>query len=402
MSGVFMAAMGDVLVDRAEPRLALEGVRPIMAAADLVFGNFEGVLSDSPAVPGASRSSVVPPHNGAGLAGFDVVSLANNHSMDAGAGGLSDTVDVLARHGVQVVGAGSDLAGALAPVTITSGGIRIAFLAVTAVLQHGAEARRATPGVAPLRAEDAYLPMYPGVRCPGVAPRIVSILDEGDWERLEAAIGQAKESADVVVVSAHWGDHTRPWALTDHERLCAELIIEAGADVVLGHHQHMMRGVDFIGGKPILYGLGHIAFDYPRYGEELTSYGIDVSDLGASELTELFGEYGIYPRPEQPAFPFHSLARRTGVAVLEVGEMGVRRCGIIPCVIDGSGTARPVMRGTGEWQEAHEFLLECQSRARLTADVLDNGSQFSGHGMFDLPTGAASVFGSTAPAMRPP
>lgn len=396
MSGVFLAAVGDVLVDRAEPQLALEGVRPILTAADLTFGNFEGVLSDSAVVPGASSSSVVPPHNGGGLTGFDVMSLANNHSMDAGAGGLSDTIDVLAEHGVRIVGAGSDLAAALAPVTIASGGIRVAFLAVTAVLQHGAEARRATPGLAPLRAEDAYLPPYPGVRCPGVAPRIVSILDEGDWERLEAAIGQAKDSADVVAVSAHWGDHTRPWVLTDHERLCAELIIEAGADVVLGHHQHMMRGVDFIGGKPVLYGLGHIAFDYPRYSAELTSYGIDVADLSESELTELFGEYGIYPRPEHPAFPFHPLARRTGVAVLEVGKTGVRRCGVIPCVIDGSGTARPIMRGTSEWQEAHAFFLECQSQARLTAEVLDSGGHFSGHGMFEFSQGQSAEAGGQA------
>ena len=316
MSGIILTAVGDVLVDRAEPRTALEGVRPILAAADLSFGNFEGVLSDSAAVPGAARSSVVPPGNGAGLAGFHVMSLANNHSMDAGAAGLSDTIDVLAAQGVRAVGAGSDLADALAPATIVSGRIRIAFIAVTAVLQHGAEARRATAGVAPLRAEDALFAAYPGVRCPGVAPRVVSILDEGDWERLEAAIGQAKDSADVVAVSAHWGDHTRPWVLTDHERLCAELIIEAGADLVLGHHQHMMRGTDFIAGKPVFYGLGHIAFDYPRYGAELASYGIDLAELSESELTDLFGEYGIYPRPEHPAFPFHPLARRTGVAVL--------------------------------------------------------------------------------------
>lgn len=96
----------------------------------------------------------------------------------------------------------------------------------------------------------------------------------------------------------------------------------------------------------ILYGLGHIAFDYPRYGEELASYGIDVSDLSESELTELFGEYGIYPRPEQPAFPFHPLARRAGrvrnatyVPPLGLGDLGtldLGRCGVKSVVADGS------------------------------------------------------------------
>lgn len=385
MNRVFLAAVGDVLVDRSDPGRALSGVRPLLGAADVTFGNFEGVLTDKYSVaPGASRSSVVPPRNAEGVAGFDVMSLANNHSMDAGEGGLADTMSALTRLGVRPVGAGKNLDAALATVIVETSGPRVALLAVTAVLQHGAEARPGVPGVAPLRADDAYLPMYPGVRCPGVTPRIVSILDETDWERLAVVIGEAKRNADLVVVSVHWGDHTRPWVLTDHERLCAELIIDAGADLILGHHHHMMRGMDFVGGKPVFYGLGHIVFDYPRFADELASYGFDTSALSSEQLVTAFGEYGIFPRPEHPSFPFHPMARHAGVAVLEIDADGVRSCGIVPCFINQEGIALPVNREDDNWPQMLDFLRKCQSRAGLSATVEDKGTEFGGHPMVEF------------------
>ena len=147
-----------MFVERPEPDGALAGIAPLLAAADVVFGNFEGVLSERhPAVPGGSPAQITSPAYASGLGGFDVVSLANNHAMDAGRGGLVDTVDELAKLDVRTVGAGANLAEALAPVVIEKSGTRLAFIAVTAVLQHGAEARHDVPGLAPLRADDAYL-----------------------------------------------------------------------------------------------------------------------------------------------------------------------------------------------------------------------------------------------------
>jgi poly-gamma-glutamate synthesis protein (capsule biosynthesis protein) len=378
---VLLAAVGDVLVDRPEPNSALSGIRPLLAAADVVFGNFEGVLTDRhEVVPGASSAAVVGTANAAGLRGFDVLSLANNHAMDAGRQGLLDTQKTLADLGVVPVGAGPDAAAALAPAVLEQRGVRVAVLAVSAVLQHGAQARPGVAGVAPLRAEDAYLPPYPGVSCPGIPPRVVSILNESDWIALEAAIGQAKDDADFVVVSAHWGDHTRPWVLTDHEKLCAELIADAGADLVLGHHQHVLRGVDFHGRTPVFHGLGHAVFDQPRLAAELADNGLDVTEWSAADLAEAFGEHGIYPRPEHPAFPFHPLARRTGVAVVELAEGGVTRCGVVPCLIDTDGIARPVGRGDGEWPDLVGFLTECQTRAGLATRVIADGDwELAGH-----------------------
>ncbi|MEV8443282.1 CapA family protein [Actinosynnema sp. NPDC051121] len=384
MSTVTLVAVGDVLVNREDPGTALSGIRPLLEAADLAFGNFEGVFTDThPVVPGAASYSLTGTRNAPGLAGLDVVSLANNHAMDAGRPGLADTEAALAGLGIAATGAGPTLADALRPAVLERRGLRVAVVAATAVLQHGAEARFGVPGVAPLRADDCYLPAYPGGCAPGLAPRVVSVLNEGDWEALAAAVGRAREAADVVVASVHWGDHTRPWVLTDHERLCGELLAEAGAHLVLGHHQHMLRGVEAVAGAPVYFGLGHAVFDVPGYTDELASFGVRVAETSPAELEAMFGEYGIYPRPEQPEFPFPPLARHTGVAVAELSAAGVRRFGFVPCLIDGRGIARPVSRTEPAWADELEFLRRAQRAPGLATEVRDSGWVLADHDVLE-------------------
>ena len=256
MSTVTLMAVGYILVNREDPDTALAGIRPLLDAADVAFGNFEGVLTDSyPVTPGGWPPALTGIRNSRGLTGLDVVSLATNHTMDAGSPGLADTVKTLTSLGIRPTGAGMTLADALRPALVEREGLRVAFVAATAVLQHGAEARVQTPGVAPLRADDCYLSPYPGGCAPGLAPRVLSVLNEADWEAVAGAVGQAREMADLVVVIVHWGDHTQPYVLTDHERLCAELLAEAGASLVLGHHHNMPRGVEVIAGTPVFFGV---------------------------------------------------------------------------------------------------------------------------------------------------
>ncbi len=344
MSTVTLLAVGDIVVNREDPDTALSGIRPLLDAADVTFGNFEGVLTDThPVTPGGWAPALTGTRNVRALTGLDVVSLAHNHAMDAGSPGLADTMQALASVGVRPAGAGLTLADALRPLLVESGGLRIAVIAVTAVLQHGAEAGPNTPGVAPLRADDCYLSPYPGGCAPGLAPRVLSVLNESDWEAVAAAVGQAREAADLVVVSAHWGDHTRPYVLTDHERLCAELLVEAGASLVVGHHHHMPRGVEVIAGTPVFFGLSHIAFDAPNY-------------------------------PGEPG----SLYRRTGVAVVELSAGGIERFGLVPCLIDDANVARPVGRGEPGWSDALDVLEQGQHVPGLGAKLVDNGWVFGG------------------------
>jgi hypothetical protein len=391
---IVLAAAGDVLVDRTDPRAALEQMNPILDAADVAFGNFEGVLTDVHApTAGSAHATVVPSSNAESLCAFSVISLANNHTMDAGYGGLSDTIDTLTRMGITPVGAGFNLNMALRPAILERNGLRIALMAVSSVMQVGAEATVEMPGVAPLRADDYYAAPFPGLRNPGLSPRVVSVPNENDAELVSAAIRQARREADVLVVSVHWGDFTQPWTITTHERTCGKWLIEAGAHVVIGHHHHFMRGIEFHAGGPVLYGLGHLVFDHPRFLAEMRMRGRPMDGVSEAELAARFGEYGIYPRAATPTLPFHPLTRHTGIAVVELTASGVGRVGLAPGRIEPDGTPRPVQRGGSDWEEALTFHRRCATKPGLATEIVDSGWTYSGHDLIEFQAGSVGAAG---------
>jgi poly-gamma-glutamate synthesis protein (capsule biosynthesis protein) len=381
LTPLVIAAVGDVFVDRPEPADALSGIAPLLEASDVTFANFEGVLTDRHGpVPGAGDASIAPAAQAAALRVFDVLSLANNHALDAGHGGLADTISAL--EDTAVVGAGPTLAAASRPVVVE----RVAFVAAASVFPMGAEAQAEAPGIAPLRVEDYYAAPFPGMYTPGVPPQVVSAVDEEDWNRLTAAVDEARAAADVVVASVHWGDHTRPWVLTDAERTCAQLLVEAGADVVLGHHQHLPRGAELLDGKPVFYGLGHAVFDQPRLADEFRRRGIDLDSMDDDERAAAFGEWAVYPRRASPSFPFHPFCRRSVAAVVELDGAELVRAGVAPLLLDEDGIARPVSRDDPGWPEALDFLARCQAEGGLATQVRDAGWTHGGCDLLELAT----------------
>ncbi|MGB9280796.1 MAG: CapA family protein [Pseudonocardiaceae bacterium] len=160
---------------------------------------------------------------------------------------------------------------------------------------------------------------------------------------LQDDVAAATQQADLVLVSFHWGDFTRPYALTDHERRTARVAIDAGADAVLGHH-HLLRGVEHYRNKPIFYGLGHFVFDLPDFENRLARDAY----LGRGDPTEIrasarrFGDYRIAPREGYPLLPFHPDARLTGIATLTVTNHRLH-AGMVPCTLDPDNQPRPAV-----------------------------------------------------------
>lgn len=165
-------------------------------------------------------------------AGIDLVNLANNHSMDQGEEGLLDTFQHLGEHAIAYIGAGLDQEQAYAPTVIERNGLRIAFLGFSRVI----------PEVS----------WYAGKGKPGVAATY-------DPALAVAAIGKAKEKADLVVVIAHWGKEKTD-APVDHQQQLARTYIDAGADLVVGGHPHVLQGFEQYKGKWIAYSLGNFIF----------------------------------------------------------------------------------------------------------------------------------------------
>jgi poly-gamma-glutamate capsule biosynthesis protein CapA/YwtB (metallophosphatase superfamily) len=365
-----MAFVGDVLVDRVDPPGAFDAVRDVFEVFDYRFANLEGVYADDPHhAPSAYLPVYASRSNATAIADgiFSAMALAHNHSVDAGHAALLDTRQILLDHGVGVAGAGADIEEARRPAVVHAAGKTVALLAYASMFPAGYEARKNWPGIAPMRALNIY-PGTPNHWIPGELSDVRTVPHEEDARQLEQDIADAKQTCDIVVASFHWGDWTRPFHITDHERRTARAAIDAGADVVVGHHHHALRGFEFYRGKPIFYGLGHFVFDAQQIPDRVKALGTWGDD------PESYGS--LVPRPGSPdSFPFHSDMRITGIAWCEEqpGETPVK-AGIIPCLLDIDGDPVMVDPRDPDWQRIVAYLTEaCVSQGfAMTLHVEEN------------------------------
>lgn len=239
--GLTVAALGDVgIIGAARTRVERDGYDAALAVpaaslrrANLGFANLEFPIATAADVrSGRSTEFRHDPGLCPALrrAGVQVVSLANNHMMDAGEAGLRATLAACDAAGLAHAGAGLDLEQAYAPARLEVAGRRVVVLAYTqAAPEDVATASR--PGVAPI-----------------------------DPARMRADLARWRAEADVLIVSAHWGsmyvDYPHP-RVPPIARLCAE----GGADLVLGHHPHVLQGAERIGRTLVLYSLGDGVFN---------------------------------------------------------------------------------------------------------------------------------------------
>lgn len=230
------AAPGDDITTQQR----LSGLRELLVNADVTLANLECTL------PGDGRTVESEPRVIATLArieplaelGMDVVSLANNHMFDALQGGFRQLRDLLNETGLAWFGAGDDLEQASQPAIVERNGIRIAFLGA-------ADQRSGTPFFA---STDHW----------GVA--------RWDPDDLCARIGQLREQVDHVVVCPHWGEERflipSPQQVDD-----ARELIDAGASLVIGHHPHVVQGVERYGQGVIAYSLGNCVAGHAGFSD---------------------------------------------------------------------------------------------------------------------------------------
>jgi poly-gamma-glutamate synthesis protein (capsule biosynthesis protein) len=344
-----------MLIERPDPRSALDQVRDHLAGFDLLFGNCEAPYCRDPRPALTAAVPFFPDvANVAGFDAFDVVSLANNHSLDAGHAGLLETIDRLGAVGVAAVGAGPDIATARRPAVFQRQGRRIAFLAYASVFPAGFEAKEGWPGLAPMRAENHYWPGAANYWYPGMPPRTVTVPLPEDVAALRADLAAVRPVADVVVVSFHWGIFGVPHVVTDHEIRTARFCVDHGADVVVGHHQHTLRAVETYRGKPIFYGLGHFVFDM-------------TNECWQDAASKSFaGGYGISRQPDWPFLQMHPDARASAIAVLRLGPRGLE-AGLATAALRRDGSVQLVDPRSEDGERAIDLVRQSCARAGLAS-----------------------------------
>jgi poly-gamma-glutamate capsule biosynthesis protein CapA/YwtB (metallophosphatase superfamily) len=248
---VRMSVVGDIMLARRVGR-AMNGdfaapLRPTaarLAAADLTVGNLESTLSRAGAPRQGTDSFGADPRVLAGLrlAGFDVLSLANNHTGDYGPRALVETVRRVRGARIAPVGAGADAAEAWRPVIVSRRGVRFGFLAFNAIGETPA-AGSGRPGAAQLRMQ------------PRTGP-----LNQTDLAAMTRAIRALRPDVDVLTVLPHWGTQYTTRLVAD-QRTVARALVAAGADLVLGGHPHVVQGAEVHRSGLVAYSLGNYVFD---------------------------------------------------------------------------------------------------------------------------------------------
>ncbi len=220
-----------------------EKVAPYLRGADIVFADLECPLSDRFAPPYRGVDFIAPRSTIEGLksCGINVVSLANNHSTNFGVQAFTDTLELLEAHGIAYAGGGRDSGQAYAPRFVEAGGRRFAFLAYNAI-SGSINAGEGRPGV-------AWFDMQP------YAPD-----DPRDMAAMKEAVARAKAEADFVVVGFHWSvEYTQQ--PSSSMRAAARAACDAGADMVIGSHPHIIQPLEYYNGSLIAYSLGNFVFD---------------------------------------------------------------------------------------------------------------------------------------------
>ncbi|MGD2216972.1 MAG: CapA family protein, partial [Gemmatimonadales bacterium] len=377
--GMSFALTGDAIISRRlAPFREPEYLRMIelIRGADVAFTNLEVLFHDYeegyPAAHSGGTWMAAEPFIAGELvwAGFDLVSRANNHTMDYGAGGLRATTRALDAVGLVHAGAGENLARARAPAYVETAGGRVALVSVASTFSDEDRAGpqradiRGRPGLSPLRYSTTYVVSREsleklrevaqefGYRSSGAGERFRFLreqfvvgdppgrrtaLHRGDLSEILAAVRDARRQADWVIVTSHSHESARG-APADFLVHFARAAIDAGADLFVGHGPHVLRGIEIYRGKPIFYSLANFIFQNETI-EFLPGDAFDQYELPADATPADYYDRRI-ERSRTGGFPGRQVYWESVIATPHFQDGGLAEVRLYPITL-GFGDPRP-------------------------------------------------------------
>lgn len=351
---ITLVGAGDVIIDREEPETIFRHVADVFRSADIAYANMEQVLSDKgtphPRIAVHADPKMVDAYVDAKI---DVVSLATNHIMDWGVEGLLGTLDTLDTAQVAYCGAGRNLTEARKPAILERKGTKVGFLNYCTVHLDGCEATEDRPGLAGIRVwtiyeKEDYQPATP--------PRIVSLTHKEDLANLVAAIKKLKAQTDIVVLCMHWGQHILPAIIPDYCIEIAHEAIDAGADLILGSHTHILKGIEMYKGKAIFYSLANFALEL----------GPNLRGADQKHISRLDIHYRVTSWHDR---------RKTMMAkaIIEKGE--ITRVSYIPCYENDDMEPEIVAKSDPRGQDVFNYVQEISRSEKLPVNFAWDGDE---------------------------
>jgi len=338
---IVITAVGDMIWNRELTHFTEPDYRNlyrILQESEIAYGNLEMSLNERPDLQKGLYNYRRGREFGWEIArlGINLVSLANNHTLDYGVEGLKETLTILDRSGIEHSGGGNNLQEARQYASLTFG--RTEFALLSFYSSDDAESTQDGPTIATIRAPSVLLETQHGI-----AKAIKAPLEE-DVLAMEDAIRKAKAHTDMVIVHfhLHWVSHSRAYPIPDtvplNQHPMLYRAIDAGADLIIGNGPHVLRGIEIYKGKPIFYSLGNFIYQYKT-----------------PEIPAV-----IWTRDQQQDIreEFETVIPR-----LTVRDKKIEKIELIPCVLEMTGPRTGCPRLPDD-QRSHEIITLLQNLSK--------------------------------------
>ncbi len=366
MENLTIYGVGDVTPRGENPESIFTLAAPTLKQADIRFGQIETNISEKGS-PQLFSFPVARAHprglTALTYAGFDIMSFASNHTLDWGEEACLDTMDLLRKAGIAVIGVGKDIDEARKPLILERKGVKVAFLAYCSVVPPGYEAWKASEtspgklGVAPMRASTFYQQVD---WQPGTPPKIVSIADEDDLKAMKDDIKKVRPLADIVVMSIHWGVHHVPGMIAMYQMEVGHAAIDAGVDLILGHHAHILKGIEVYKGKVIFYSLCNFGTVSGRRRR---------TDIPRIKESRAYTKFWSAPDPNYPTYPYHVDARKTIIAKCVVSDKRIQRVSFLPAMINNQSQPEVLLNSDKRSSEVMDYVDWCCKSQELNTTL---------------------------------
>ncbi len=369
MEKLTMYAVGDCAPYRDDLSSSFRHVEGLFNSGDLCFAQLESVLSSNLELSSCTRmgcSSVPGVARAMKDAGFDVVSFSSNHALDYGRTAFRDTLRHIREAGLYLTGAGENEAEARRYPIIDVKGTRVAFLGYCSILPQGFWAEENRPGCNPARGITAYVPVehdQPGTPC-----RVFTFPHPDDLKHMTEDIREAREKADIVIVSIHWGVHFKEGVIADYQRYYGHFAIDAGADLILGHHAHILKPVEIYKGKAIFYSLGNFAMeevhnmlqDQRQKGQTGQEMYSSKSHLEMTAISDAF-------KTTTRCFPMDSYM--TMVAKWEIEDKKITKVSYLPAYLPEDCAPYVVKSGDPMFGRINDYMIKITKDQGMDAGI---------------------------------
>lgn len=354
-------ATGDIIIDEPNPYSFFEPSRELLRTGDFVIGQIEvphtnrgeANSTDIPAPP-------APPENLEPLkdCGFNLCTTCGNHAHDNGVPGIVDTLDLLHGLGIATTGTGRNLREAKMPAVVERKGIRVGLLGYNAVGPKEGWATSHKAGVSYVWILTHHEPSPRAT--PGLPSKVYTFPEPDSLEAMQEDIRALRSQVDILLVALHKGMVHTHGEIQMYEKPLAHAAIDAGADAVIGHHAHILRGIEVYRGKPIYHNLGN----FVTVTHALTPTGDNNSPERLRWIAQRKKLFGFTPDPDMPFYAFNPESRKTILARMTATKEGITEFGFVPCYINKAG-APEILTAYEDAIEVMDYVQQISEEQKL-------------------------------------